>query len=84
MRSLPNEVVVPLEGPMLAELKRLDDRELNHLLCSLERRVRSAFALGDSESAHSLLDEYLAANDEFDRRFADWQARRNQRVLALN
>lgn len=69
---------------MLAELKRLDDRELNHLLFSLERRVRSALALGDSEIAHYLLDEYLAANDEFDRRFADWQARRNHRALAMN
>ncbi len=69
---------------MLAELKRLNDRELNHLLFSLERRVRSALALGDNEIAHYLLDEYLAANDEFDRRFADWQARRNQHVLAIN
>ncbi len=69
---------------MVGELRGLDDRELNHLLCSLERRVRSALALGDSEIAHYLLDEYLAANDEFDRRFADWQARRNQRALAMN
>jgi hypothetical protein len=69
---------------MLAELKALDDRELNHLLCSLERRVRSALALGDSEIARCLLDEYLAANEESDRRFADWQARRNRPVLAIS
>ncbi len=68
----------------MTELRRLDDRELNHLLCSLERRVRSALALGDSEIAHYLLDEYLAATEEFDRRFADWQASRGHRVLAMN
>lgn len=79
-----SQVSVPLEGPMLAELRRLDDRELNHLLSSLERRVRSALALGDNEIFQYLLDEYLAANEEFDRRFADWQARRNQRSLAMN
>jgi hypothetical protein len=69
---------------MLAEYNRLDDRELNRLLSSLERRVRSALALGDSEIAHYLLDEYLAANDEFDRRFTVWQATRKSPVLAIN
>lgn len=69
---------------MLAELNRLDDRQLNDLLSSLERRVRSALALGDSEIAHYLLDEYLAANDEFERRFTDWQAHRKSPVLTIN
>jgi len=69
---------------MLAEFERLDDRELNHLLSSLERRVRSAYALGDCEIANFLLDQYLAANEEFDRRFTVWQAGRKRPVLAMN
>lgn len=69
---------------MLAGYERLDDRELNVLLSSLERRVRSALALGDSEMTTCLLDEYLAANEEFDRRFSAWQSRSSQRVLSVN
>lgn len=69
---------------MLAEYERLDDGELTVLLSSLERRVRSALALGDSEMTECLLNEYIAANDEFDRRFADWQSAINRRVLTVN
>jgi hypothetical protein len=61
---------------MLTYLDRLDDRELERLLSSLERRVRSALALGDAEIAHCLLDEYLEANEEYDRRFTLWNTDR--------
>jgi hypothetical protein len=69
---------------MLAEFERLDDRELNYLLSSLEARVRSALAIGDSEIVHCLLDQYLAANEEFDRRLAVWKTPRSRQVLAMN
>jgi hypothetical protein len=69
---------------MLAELNRLDDRQLHHLLFSLERRVRSALAVGDAEITHDLLDEYLIANEEFDRRFSAWVVTRRSVALAIS
>jgi hypothetical protein len=66
------------------ELDRLDDQELNKLIYSLERRVRSALALGESDIVHCLLDEYLAADEELDRRFTVWQAGSKRVVLAMN
>ena len=69
---------------MLAELTRLDDRELHHLLFSLEKRVRSALAIGDAEITHDLLDEYLVANEEFDRRFTAWVVTRKNVALVVS
>jgi hypothetical protein len=56
----------------VGSLRQLDERQLVTLCQRLERRVRLALSLGDGEITRLLLDDYLAANDEIDRRFKDW------------
>ena len=57
---------------MLGELERLSDRELDLLLSELEYRTRSAIAVGDSAIIHSLVEEYVRAEEEATRRFRAW------------
>lgn len=57
---------------MLGELEQLGDRQLDALLCVLERRIRSAIALGEPDVVGHLLNEYLDAHDESGRRFHAW------------